>query len=190
MKLSVLICTIPGREIKLSVLTTGLAAQIDLLGARDEVEVLWLGDLKQRSIGAKRNVLVAAARGEYSVFVDDDDRVNSNYVAEILKALHANPGVTTVVFKTITHRADLGTHKVNLVGRHQPRTETTDLVTCPTTHTMVWRTEVMRGVPFPDMDQGEDVAWVDRALPCIESEVAIDKVLYHYDYDPNVSERR
>ena len=36
------------------------------------VEVLWLGDNYQRTVGAKRNALIDLAQGEYFAFVDDE----------------------------------------------------------------------------------------------------------------------
>lgn len=184
MKLSILICTIPSR-------LHLLKALLDVLGPQltPDVEVLYLGDDKKRSIGCKRNDLLSIARGEFVAFIDDDDMVTHDYVGSILEALKSNPNC--VVFQTMTHRADTGTHKRNLVGIQYDRIETDDLVTCPPTHTMVWRRSMALDHDFKDVSEGEDVCWVDRICKglFLSKQASIDKVLYHYNYDPKVSER-
>ena len=42
------------------------------------VQLLWLGDNKSMTVGAKRNKLLSIADGDWITFVDDDDVVNSD----------------------------------------------------------------------------------------------------------------
>ena len=42
--------------------------------------------------------MIQAAQGEYSVFIDDDDRIADDYVDQIMKALYENPNTDCVVF--------------------------------------------------------------------------------------------
>ena len=67
--LSILICTIKSREAYLKELIEELDYQIQF----KEVQVLWLGDNKSMSVGAKRNKLLSIADGEWVCFIDDDD---------------------------------------------------------------------------------------------------------------------
>ena len=196
MRLSILICSIPRR---LEMLETLINGPLRFAQQHRHVEVLWLGDNKRRSIGAKRNALLSIAQGDFFAFIDDDDDVEQDYLPSILAAIEDNPDADCIVFDTITYNGDTGTKKRNKVGKEYGRTETADLVTCPPTHTMVWRTSLIAPVQdcgknilrheFKDISQGEDVDWVDRVVPLIKKQVRIDKVLYHYHYDRKVSER-
>ena len=61
-----------------------------------DVEILIAVDDGQVTTGAKRNQLVAAARGAYVCHVDDDDLVAPDYLACILEAIEVHPGVDAV----------------------------------------------------------------------------------------------
>ena len=98
MKLSILICTVPSRVGNfLPAAVTELQRQIDSSG-QGQVELIYLGDNKQRTVGRKRNDLLQLAQGEYVAFVDDDDRVAPNYISRI----HFNQN--TPICRTIMRR--------------------------------------------------------------------------------------
>jgi glycosyltransferase involved in cell wall biosynthesis len=80
-KLSILICTMPGREEFLSRLMKILEPQTD----GKSVEILTDGD--GGTIGEKRNRLISRASGAYCVFVDDDDLVSKRYVELVMPAI-------------------------------------------------------------------------------------------------------
>ena len=86
MKLSILICSIESR----SNLLARLMAILDMQ-EHPEAEVLVSIDNRQKKISDKRNELLDRAKGEYVVFIDDDDLVSSYYIAELLKAIEAKP---------------------------------------------------------------------------------------------------
>lgn len=98
-KLSILICSLSGRLDKLHGLVTGLEQQIQNLNTQQSIptsqyaipaiEVLWLGDNKSISVGEKRNKLLSLSKGEYVCFIDDDDTVSPDYVAEIMNAIQS-----------------------------------------------------------------------------------------------------
>ena len=90
-QLSILTPTIPSRKEQLSKLTEKIAKQIGDL----PVEHLVFSDNRTRTIGAKRQALLDIARGEYIAFVDDDDDIKPDYVAEILSAIQQGPDVIT-----------------------------------------------------------------------------------------------
>lgn len=113
MKLSILIATMPSRE-------EALADLLKWLGV-DHTIVEWypheLGSLERRSdeahgvevltyktppydkkdeglsYGGKRNVLMAAAKGDYVAFFDDDDQPHPKYIDRILTAIEQRPDV-------------------------------------------------------------------------------------------------
>ena len=69
---SILISAIPERfhtvqPLLFSLLETRSVARMP------DIELCYLLDNKRRTVGAKRNALLDAARGEYVSFIDDDD---------------------------------------------------------------------------------------------------------------------
>ena len=70
---------------KLSILTVTLKQRMPVFEnlarvlktqANSSVEMLAVCDSGEKTIGAKRNELLEAAKGDYVVFVDDDDMVS------------------------------------------------------------------------------------------------------------------
>jgi len=181
LKLSILICTITKRISLLTRLLGILQPQLT-----DEVEVIYIGDNKKRTIGEKRNNLLNLAQGDFLTFIDDDDRVEMDYVSSILKAITKD--ADCIVFDTSTNHPD-GIRKRNKVGIEYDYTETNNLVTCKPSHTMVWRTSLAKSEQFPERSEGEDVDWVSRVWPKIKKQVRIDKLLYQYDFNMLKSER-
>lgn len=87
MKLSILICSIPSRSFKLQLLVEHLNKQIGF----EAVEVLVEVDNKVMTIGAKRQLLLERATGDYVVSIDDDDWVPDYYIQQLLHAIKAKP---------------------------------------------------------------------------------------------------
>ena len=97
MKLSILICTVPSRvDSYFPKLLKKLESQLN-----KNVEVLWLGDDKKRSVGEKRNNLLSIANGEYVTFVDDDDDISDDYVKTILHYIVNGKGVDVINFNVM-----------------------------------------------------------------------------------------
>ena len=79
MKLSILICTLKGRDEYLNRVLQVLEPQ-----KTDDVEILIESDERQMTIGQKRNKLLDRAIGDYICYVDDDDLVSVDYIEKIL----------------------------------------------------------------------------------------------------------
>lgn len=158
------------------------------------VEVLVLPDNGERTSGQKRQLLTEAARGQYLVFVDDDDRVAADYIGRLLRATASGPDVITF---------NMQFHYVRRPrwwrSRHQPKGEVWKFglhpdqrtVGCTTAnmtanHLCAWRAEIARQVAWcPDLGNGDDQLWY---RPLYHSglavrEVHIDAILYTYLYD-------
>ena len=89
-KLSILIPTLPQRFEMYEDLRDNLMEQMGQYA--EQIELL-TDDSLTDTIGTKRNRLLKEANGEYVCFIDDDDRVASSYVWNIMEALHAHPNV-------------------------------------------------------------------------------------------------
>ena len=157
---------------------------------RQDVELLALFDNKKRSLGDKRNDLLNLARGDYLVFIDDDDRISDSYVDDIINTLNANPETDCVVFDCICS-VDGGTPKLCKYGTEF---EYGDILLNNViewrgkpAHTMVYKSSIAKRHMFPSINNGEDVDWVIRACKDITIQTRIDKVLYWYDANYNTT---
>lgn len=147
----------------------------------EHVEILTLIDDKQHSTGAKRNMLIDLANGEYIAFIDDDDQVSEHYVFAILKALKTSPDcvgfqgwITTDGIKRIDWELskDLPDRTVVRHGRTFYERRTNHL--CPV------RREIALQAGFPDKSNAEDKAYAEKLNPLLKTEVKISDLLYHY----------
>lgn len=180
-----------------------------------DVELLYLLDNRRRPVGAKRNDLMAAARGDYISFIDDDDSVADDYVRRIYKTLlsikKSKASVDVICFRQLAHLEPHGiTHDCSYSLLHytgRPPENRRILETAhdksgvllpnvlrwsgPPAHTMVWRRELVGSIKFPEQMFGEDVRWVDRACEVAKSEVQLEgEPLYDYRFNVATSTTR
>lgn len=109
--LSILICTIEGREESLNTVfnclnplnatnkirefQTGIT-QIISSYEGDGIEHLIYKDNKEISVGMKRQLLLQAATGAWIIFLDDDDRPSPYYVKRIVDAIWRDPSADCI----------------------------------------------------------------------------------------------
>lgn len=203
---SILIAGIPERYHSVQPLLLSLLEHQSVARMPD-VELLYLLDNKRRTVGAKRNDLLAAARGEYVSFIDDDDEVATDYVSRIYRAItvtRKEPEPADVIcFRQHAHLAPHGIihdcyyslaywrdrqpdqrrmlePSLDADGKPLPNMLKW---TGPPAHTMVWRRALVGHIRFPEQQFGEDCAWVDAACKQAKREVQLDAILYHYKFD-------
>lgn len=145
------------------------------------VEHLVLLDTKTRSVGIKRQALLDAARGKYIAFVDDDDDISPDYVAEIIRAItYAQTDVITFKQEAIVN----GVSGLCSFGLGQP-----DEAFSPSGflrnawHVCAWRRDLVKDCLFPDNSYGEDLTWSLQARFRARTSHHIDKVLHTYRHD-------
>lgn len=197
---SVLICSIPERYHTVQPLLLSLLEHQHMARMPD-VELLMLLDNRRRSVGAKRNALLAAARGEYISFVDDDDEVARDYVQKLYRAICQTRktdipadvvcfgqrctlqphGVIHECTYSLAHWKDRAPEaRRQLAPSDKPNTLNWS---GPPAHTMVWRRAILEGIRFPEKQFGEDVEWVDQCCAKAKTELQIPGVLYFYNFD-------
>jgi glycosyltransferase involved in cell wall biosynthesis len=153
------------------------------------VEHLAFTDNKQRRVGAKRQALRDIARGEYVAFVDDDDDIADDYIAELLKAIERKPdvvcfmqraiidGVQGIVdFDLIKHRTDAPWQPCPAITARRPW------------HVCAWRRELAIQGIFPEIDYGEDLQWLNQVHHLARTQVKIDKILHTYRHNATTTE--
>jgi glycosyltransferase involved in cell wall biosynthesis len=184
MRLSILIPSIPSRFDKLLATYNHIASMCD----GKDIEVLAFTDNKKRSIGEKRDALVQMSNGKYVMFVDDDDTLLS--VDEIYEATLED--VDVITFKQECLNTDKSTFVVDFGLGNDIEHNTDDkgnYLDCkrPPFHVCAWHKKY-KEYRFPNVNYGEDWAWVEQFIKYAQTELHIDKVLHKYNFDPKVTE--
>jgi glycosyltransferase involved in cell wall biosynthesis len=188
MKLSILIATLESRDALREALEKKIQEQDD----KGEVQILVSRDAGQCKIGAKRQSLLNAAKGEFIVFVDDDDDVSDDYVPSILE--HCKKGVDCIGFLIDCHGyvkgkpMELETAIVS--NRYDKWEENVDgfRYVRHTHHLVPVRREHALKIGFdPTSKYGEDYAYSMglKRSGLLKTEAFIDNVLYTIRHNPN-----
>lgn len=184
MKLSILVPSVAERR------NTFLPKCLDMLYGKleslpkeqqKEVEVLFLIDSKERMLGSKRNNLIDIAQGEYVVFVDDDDRIEPDYIESLLIGIESGADV-------ITFHASVSLNGEPAKICHYSKNYNRDYNEANTYHRLpnhicCVKKELALKAPFLNIKKGEDSAYSKQLKPHLKTQYSIEKVLYHYDYN-------
>lgn len=192
-KFSVLMLSIPERIESMKSAVQHLQEQADATGQPKSVEILVMLDNRSKSISEKRNDLLMAARGKYIAFLDDDDAVSKDYMGKILKAIDENDGVDCITFN---QWCSLDGEPMDVeFGIGNPhgqlwRDEDGFLgdIKRPPYHMCLWRrdiaiTEDFHAVYGANGQSTEDIDWLMRLYPKIQTEHHIDDALHGYIYN-------
>jgi glycosyltransferase involved in cell wall biosynthesis len=177
MKLSILICTIPERINKFNT----LLEKLNLQSSNLETEILFDNSPKGTiTIGGKRNNLLNKAKGEYVVFIDDDDDVSNEYISELINAIEKNPDC--IGFQIA---CDIDGKKYSAASSMKYDWKE-DVDGYKYVRSIYHKTPVKREISlkcmFPDKSFGEDYEYSIRLKQHLKSEIFINKVLYYYNF--------
>ena len=182
-QLSILIPSIPTRWGSALACYNSLVSMCEGLN----VEILMLTDNKQRSIGAKREALKNLSQGKYFMFCDDDDTFLS--IKEIYEETFKN--VDVIDFKVQCSNDDGSTYIVTqrLGNEIEHNTENGRYLDCnrPPFPNCAFASKFKK-FAFPDVSFGEDWVFIEQCLTETKTEVFIDKVLFHYNFNSEVTE--
>ncbi len=176
MILSVLIASIPSRTKLFCELYSKLMEQ-----SAPGVEVISRMDRKEMSIGAKRQLLLQSATGDYICYIDDDDNISPYYIQEILKATQTNPdciGFKIDCMISNQYKSAIASMKYKQWADKQ---DGYDYVRSIYHKTPVKR-EIALKAGFSDLRYAEDHEYAMKLQPYLKTEVFIDKVMYYYRY--------
>lgn len=178
MKLSILICTTIDRRHQFVPLLEEFTKQAQ----NKPVEILYIEDNKEISVGLKRQQLLEMAKGEYIVYFDSDDLPAPFYVEKILEALESSPDCVGIEIQMTTNglRPQSCCHSLrwkvwadNVGGYDYVRN---------VTHFNPVRRELALQVGFSDLRFGEDKEYSDKVTLLCKTEVFIDIPIFHYRY--------
>lgn len=139
---------------------------------------------------AIRQALVEATTTEYLSFVDDDDMVPDYFADEVVRALQQRPDKVswqTQIYlcgrpkQVAYHGLKYGRWYAGRNGLYRDVTHITPI-----------RSQIAKLADFRRIkgSQPEDQAWVQQIRGHLRTEAVIDKVMYHYLYNPRQSTRR
>jgi hypothetical protein len=192
-KFSVLMLSIPERIESMKAAVEHLQEQANATGQPKSVEILVMLDNRSKSISEKRNDLLMAARGKYVAFLDDDDAVSKEYMSKILQAIDEHEGVDCISFN---QWCSLDGEPMDVeFGIGNPhgqlwRDEEGFLgdIKRPPYHMCLWRrdlaiTEEFRPMYGANGQSTEDIDWLMRLYPKIQTEHHIPDALHGYIYN-------
>jgi len=180
-KLSILVPTVPSR---LSFFYPRIMNQLlEQTKTYTDIEILGFFDNKKRTVGEKRQDLLNMARGEFLVFIDDDDRITNDYVQEIMDAIYKNKDTDCIVFDSICCIDNGDLKKLCKYGIEYEYGDILDGKEWrgKPAHTMVYRSTIAKKHCYSNLNSGEDYDWVLRACKDIQHQTRIEKILYYYD---------
>lgn len=204
-RLSILICSLEKRKEQLERLLESIEQQAGFKGVEQNkksllfklrridygyFDVIILTDNKQATVGMKRNKLVRLATYEYICFIDDDDRVNDDYVKLLKNAINTKidgSDYDSVVFKVLYNPVN-GKPKEAIYSAGYYDFTYQDHFKRKTNHLMVVKRAIALKATFPNTSFGEDSNYAKQIARHIKNEAVIDKVLYYYDFDIRKSE--
>ena len=177
--LSILIPTVPVRMGPVAALIASLSWQNE----KGLAEILYFGDDRSRTIGAKRNGLLGLARGKYVAFCDDDDSVSGDYISAITTAAEKNASVISFRQEAIWdgHRSEIHFSIKNRNELFVPGGITNRFPW----HVCAWRRDLAQSCVFSEKNWGEDADWVEQITPLARNEIHIPQVLHHYEHGSN-----
>jgi glycosyltransferase involved in cell wall biosynthesis len=145
----------------------------------DQVEIIYLSDKGELTTGSKRQRLLEIAKGEYVVFVDDDDYVAYWYIESILDAIKSKPDVVTFYLNYTTDMKDFKTCQFGMFDKDWNHPEWFQRMP---NHLCPVRREIALKVGYSPISFGEDADYAIRLRPHLKTSVHIDDYLYIY-YD-------
>lgn len=188
-KLSILICSIDTRRNTfLPKIQDEVYNQIDSLSIekRDSVEVIVLSDNRKIMLGEKRNIMVEMAQGDYIVFIDDDDRISSDYVSSLLDATSEGKDVISFLAEVSINGSKPKICDYSII--HKKDYNTSSKYFRIPNHITAVKKSVSLKSSFPSLMYAEDQGYSKLLIKHLKTETKINKVLYYYDYDDNVTE--
>ncbi len=184
--LSVIMITVPERELEFKKLRKKLSDQIDYcekvhptLGRVQIVEVLTEKFINGGfSIGKKRGLGLRKSKGKYVCWLDDDDDIAPNYVETLLRLAIADADV--LVFNNISRFEDFWAIVQMNLDFLVDEQISPGIVHRRPYHVCGWKRELVQDCVFPDANVDEDTGFIAQALKVCKTQSKTEAVLHEY----------
>ncbi len=182
--LSICVCTISSRVEMYNRLSEKILKQIAEVNQKYDYTVanLYTDSNDFMTIGEKRSGLLKKSNAEFVVFIDDDDDISDDYVEQIVDVIYENPSIDCIGIKG----------KISFDGSYEKKWEISkdfgkwyeanNVYYRTPNHISPVRTEIAKKIGFPNISNGEDYAYSMGILPFLQTEIKIDKEIYHYQF--------
>lgn len=180
--LSILIPTVVGREDEFNSLYIKLMCYYQ----GENVEIGYIKDNKEITIGEKREQLYRMANGLFSIQVDDDDELAPNAIELILEAIKINPEVDVITFEEYVnidgkeYKSNHSNEYADWKGDGSKLLEDGFHFHRTAFFKSVVRTELAKSIPVPKLRWAEDHQWAQALKPHLKTEIHINQQLYKY----------
>ena len=180
MKLSILICTVPEREIKFN----NLYNRLQNLCKGYDIEILFNDKPRYDaeggiSVGEKRQSLIDQSIGNFFIFIDDDDDVTDDFIKiiypHLLKKYDAITSKTLAYIDNEKFIIDTSIFYISEQLNHGG----TETKRYPSVSS-IWNRKLTKKVKFNKINNGEDFEWSMRLKP--KKEKKLLDTLYFYNY--------
>lgn len=184
--LSVLICTIEKRRSRFNQLIERLNELIERDNLKGQIEIIPKCDaghaLGGMTIGAKRNWLYNEAIGTYSISLDDDDWIDSEYFSILFNALKENPDCVNMI--GVMNTDGFNQRRFEHSIRYHYYFERNRVYYRSPGHINAIKSSIAKKFKFPETNHGEDADWSMQLIKSglLQKEAQISKVLYHYRF--------
>ena len=147
-----------------------------------KVEFIINVDDGEKTVGQKRNEILEQAKGKFVCYVDDDDKVDEEYINLILKTIEENPDLDCIGFTGMYYVNGEPTMLFKHAKEYGGHYKKEGIQYRPVNHLNPVRTELAKQIGFPEKNFGEDSDYCDRLLESglLKNEIILDKVMYHY----------
>lgn len=177
--LAILICHKPERYDFMKRLSGILDPQLE----KHKNNVVCLSDdSRYKSIGRKRNDLVARVNAKYYCFADDDDLVCDNYIDLLMEGVHKDVDCCSLIgqitFDGVNPKKFI--HSI----KYSEYFEQDNVYYRPPNHLNVIRSDIGKQFRFPEKNWGEDTDWAMQIARSgmLKSEHEIKQTIYFYEY--------
>ena len=177
--LTIAIPTVENRKLVFDELYNELKRQSEPYG--EQIEIIYIRDNKEMTIGEKRTKLNHIAKGKYVVHWDDDDWIHPNGIDMIMKGIKSNADVISY-----NYSCDIGfdrndpseyQRKVSIKYINEWKKEEKTLYVTPDPKNPIKR-EIVLKVPFRNTSFSEEFFWKFDVLPYLKTEYKIDEDIY------------
>ena len=147
----------------------------------EQIEIIYIRDNKEMTIGEKRTKLNHIAKGKYVVHWDDDDWIHPNGIDMIMKGIKSNADVISY-----NYSCDIGfdrndpseyQRKVSIKYINEWKKEEKTLYVTPDPKNPIKR-EIVLKVPFRNTSFSEEFYWKFDVLPYLKTEYKINADIY------------